>query len=58
MRDEITLAVDTQEDLNRVNRLMQGDTLLEKYVNVKSSNSLYKSKIVKIDQSYSFHQIS
>ena len=31
MRDEITLAVDTQEDLNRVNRLMQGDTLLDKY---------------------------
>jgi len=32
MRDEITLAVDTQEDLNRVNELMRKDKLIEKYL--------------------------
>jgi 3-deoxy-manno-octulosonate cytidylyltransferase (CMP-KDO synthetase) len=32
MRDEITLAVDTREDLNRVNELMIKDKLIEKYL--------------------------
>ena len=32
MRDEITLAVDTKEDLDRVNELMKTDSLTEKYL--------------------------
>ena len=32
MRDEITFAVDTREDLNRVNELMRKDKLTEKYL--------------------------
>ena len=32
MRDEITLAVDTREDLNRVKELMIQDKLIEKYL--------------------------